>query len=204
MPRRKKTPQIRRRKPAQERSRSTTEAILQATAQILPKVGFEAASTNRIAEIAGVSIGSLYQYFPNRDAIINALIEREVENHFRAASQQLLELKDAPKVDLVDGILETVLSLFEDRRDLRAMLFQRMGRFSAVNRIEQVEDRFVEMLADVLARRKNETRIPDEKIGAFILSHAVMGVVRSNLAPGRRHDKVPLKAELSRLLLGYL
>ncbi len=182
----------------------TTESILEATAQILPKLGFEAASTNRIAEAAGVSIGSLYQYFSNRDAIINSLIEREVERHFQVTSTKLMDLKNAPPPELVEGILEVVLTLFEDRRDLRAMLFQRIGRFSAVTRMEQVENRFTALLAEVLATRKSETRIQDEKLSAFVLTHSVMGVVRANLTPGRRFEKAKLKAELGRLLLGYL
>jgi AcrR family transcriptional regulator len=200
----KKTQQNRRRKPTQERSVMTTESILEATAQILPKLGFEAASTNRIAEAAGVSIGSLYQYFSNRDAIINSLIEREVERHFQVTSTKLMDLKNAPPPELVEGILEVVLTLFEDRRDLRAMLFQRIGRFSAVTRMEQVENRFTALLAEVLATRKSETRIQDEKLSAFVLTHSVMGVVRANLTPGRRFEKAKLKAELGRLLLGYL
>lgn len=200
----KKSQKNQRRKPTQERSKLTTQSILEATAQILPKLGLEATSTNRIAEVAGVSIGSLYQYFPNRDAIINTLIEREVEHHFQSAANRLMELKNAPKTELVDGVLEAVLTLFDDHPDLRAMLFQRMGRFSAVTKIEQVEDRFVDMLASVLKARRSETRVQDAQLGAFVISHAVMGVVRANLIPGRRKKKAQLKTELTHLLLGYL
>ena len=58
---------------SQERSRLTVQAILDATARILVREGFDKASTNRIAEVAGVSIGSLYQYFPSKEAIVAAL-----------------------------------------------------------------------------------------------------------------------------------
>ena len=63
--------------PVQTRSRATVEAILEATARILEAEGLEAVTTNRVAERAGVSIGSLYQYFPDRDAVLAALIRRE-------------------------------------------------------------------------------------------------------------------------------
>lgn len=62
---------------SQERSRATVDALIEATARILVKEGFDNASTNRIAEQAGVSVGSLYQYFPGKDALTVALIERE-------------------------------------------------------------------------------------------------------------------------------
>ena len=65
--------------PRQARAQATVGAILEATVQILDREGLEAATTTRIAEVAGVSVGSLYQYFSHRDAILNALQEREFE-----------------------------------------------------------------------------------------------------------------------------
>src|SRR5262245_41962369 len=65
------------RKPAtQARSRATVEALVEATARILVREGFDKASTNRIAEAAGVSVGSLYQYFPGKEALVAAVIVR--------------------------------------------------------------------------------------------------------------------------------
>jgi AcrR family transcriptional regulator len=65
-----------RKRPRQARSRATVEAIVTAGAQVLIEQGYEGATTARVAERAGVSIGSLYQYFPNKEALIAALIER--------------------------------------------------------------------------------------------------------------------------------
>lgn len=62
-----------RKRPVQERSRQTVRAILEAGAQVLEQVGYAAATTDRIAARAGVSIGTLYQYFPNKDAIVLSL-----------------------------------------------------------------------------------------------------------------------------------
>ena len=61
---------------SQERSRATVDALVEATARILVRDGFDNASTNRIAEVAGVSVGSLYQYFPSKEALVAAVIER--------------------------------------------------------------------------------------------------------------------------------
>src|ERR1043165_2820078 len=61
---------------SQERSRATVDALIEATARILVRDGFDKASTNRIAEVAGVSVGSLYQYFPSKEALVVAVIER--------------------------------------------------------------------------------------------------------------------------------
>ncbi len=69
-----------RKRPSQPRSSNTMDAILEAAALVLEAGGFESYTTNHIAERAGVSIGSLYQYFPNKDAVTVALIEREASN----------------------------------------------------------------------------------------------------------------------------
>ena len=65
--------------PRQSRSASTVQVIVEAAARLLEREGASGFTTNSVAEIAGVSIGSLYQYFPNKDAIIRALIEREAK-----------------------------------------------------------------------------------------------------------------------------
>ena len=65
-----------RKRPTQERSREMVETILEATARVLVKDGFERTTTNRVAEAAGVSVGSLYQYFPSKEALVATLVER--------------------------------------------------------------------------------------------------------------------------------
>jgi AcrR family transcriptional regulator len=70
---------VRRRHPRQDRAQQTVEAILDGVVRILKREGFAAITTNHIAEIAGVSIGSLYQYFPDKSAIFVALHGRHIE-----------------------------------------------------------------------------------------------------------------------------
>lgn len=80
-----------RKRPRQARSLATFEAILEAAARILESLGFAGFNTNAVAELAGVSIGSLYQYFPSKDALIVELIRREraqLSNHIVEAIQQ--------------------------------------------------------------------------------------------------------------------
>ena len=81
-----------RKRPAQARSRATVDAIVEAAAQVFAVLGHAQTTTDGIAERAGVSIGTLYQYFPNKDALLVALFERhlaEVEVHFQALCHTL-------------------------------------------------------------------------------------------------------------------
>src|SRR5258707_3573352 len=82
--------------PPEEGGRTTIEAILPATARVLVKEGFDRASTNRIAEAAGVSIGSLYQYFPSKEALVAALVERHIESMSAALEAEMAAVADSP------------------------------------------------------------------------------------------------------------
>jgi AcrR family transcriptional regulator len=87
--------------PSQTRSRATVDAVITAAAQVLIDRGYESATTARIAERAGVSIGSLYQYFPNKEALIAALIERHADE-IVVTMQRALD--DPANVTLEDGL----------------------------------------------------------------------------------------------------
>jgi AcrR family transcriptional regulator len=93
-----------RKAPKQARSLATVQAILTAGARVLAQESLAGFNTNRIAEVAGVSVGSLYQYFPNKAALAVALIEQErerlavaLEAAVREHLQELGELR--PRVD---------------------------------------------------------------------------------------------------------
>lgn len=78
-----------RREPRQGRSRETVHAVLGAVPRVIRREGVDALTTNRIAEAAGVSIGSLYQYFPNKQSIFTALHERHVEDVHRVIERTM-------------------------------------------------------------------------------------------------------------------
>ena len=85
-----------RKTPAQERSRDTFALILKAAAQVFAAQGYAGATTNHIAERAGVSIGSLYEYFPNKEAILVALEEAHLDEGQQILRQTALELAATP------------------------------------------------------------------------------------------------------------
>src|SRR5689334_22363891 len=92
----KKTKTIPRKRPVQERSQAMVKAILDGTARVLVNTGYDRASTNRVALAAGVSVGSLYQYFPSKEALVAALVERHTEEMMTVTRQKLAELASAP------------------------------------------------------------------------------------------------------------
>jgi AcrR family transcriptional regulator len=125
-----------RKRPRQERSRLTVEAILDAAARVFERHGYAAGTTNRIAERAGVSVGSLYQYYPNKDAILVALVQRHLDEGVAALSPVLEEL-GAARPSLEEGLRRMVVAMVELHRErpaLHRVLFEEAPRPPALRR----------------------------------------------------------------------
>src|SRR6478609_1678626 len=96
MPRRPKTRTAPRRAPLQRRSADTVDVLLAATERVLAQHGYDGATTNRIAEAAGVSIGTLYHFFPSKEALIEALVHRMWEDEPASLEAQKAMLFERP------------------------------------------------------------------------------------------------------------
>lgn len=95
--------------PKQRRSKELVEALLDATARVLVEDGWDQASTNRIAEVAGVSVGSLYQYFPNRESLAMALARRHADEVFELLQNAVVELAFLPPEQAVRRFLRAMI-----------------------------------------------------------------------------------------------
>jgi len=111
-----------RRRPKQLRARQTVEAVLDAVLRVLKREGPQAATTNHIAEVAGVSIGSLYQYFPDKQAIFVALHQRHVEQIDRIIATTLLEHAKSPIDTLIAALVEAMVDAHTDDPELWDLL----------------------------------------------------------------------------------
>ena len=98
-----------RRRPRQRRARQTVDAILDAVVRVLKREGFGAVTTNRVAEVAGVSIGSVYQYFPNKQAIFVALHQRHIEQVDRMVETKLVEHAASSLDELIRAMIEGMI-----------------------------------------------------------------------------------------------
>lgn len=115
-----RSPEYPRKDPRQDRSRSLCDAILVAAARIFDRLGYDAATTNHVAELAGVSVGSLYQYFPNKDALVTALHERHTEEVAAVLAAALAA--DLPTADVVRRLVADLFALHRERPRLQALL----------------------------------------------------------------------------------
>src|SRR5262249_30571023 len=98
-----------RKQASQERSRATVDALIEATARLLVREGFDRASTNRIAEEAGVSIGSLYQYYPSKEALVAAVIDRHNQDLMQLVRGALAKVAALPLEQAVRKIVAVAI-----------------------------------------------------------------------------------------------
>jgi AcrR family transcriptional regulator len=166
-----------RKRPMQERSRASVDVILQATELALKADGLERLTTGRVAELAGVSVGTLYQYFPSKEAIVGELLERRFEATialFRAA----LEATVTTPLDVAIGMM--VRGMVEHQRDvgsrLDAPILESYATTGRLKEYRSYMQRIVELLADYFERRGAELRVGDYRTAAFVIASCAEGV----------------------------
>jgi AcrR family transcriptional regulator len=154
------SPSSPRKTPRQERSRRTVERILDASARIFHEQGYSAATTNDIADEADVSVGSLYQYFPNKDALLVALTSRHIEDTTAGLADLLSGLDAETDVDLILRAVVDFLVEQHNLDDLHMLVMHQAPRTQAINlELERARSQLVEMTAHLLASRiENQQR----------------------------------------------
>jgi AcrR family transcriptional regulator len=207
-----------RKEPRKERSRSLVDAIVEGAARLLDRervanpLSAQSAkdksglTTNRVAEVAGVSIGSLYQYFPGKEAIVAALVRARL----RATYDDLLDVlesnADAPLETAVAHLVDRGLALKESYAATDAGMIREALRNGLAEAAFAVDDEYVERFAAVLAKRRDQLR-PDlpPDVAAYVLFQAVRWVVI--VASVQRPELVrepAFRKELETLVVAYL
>jgi AcrR family transcriptional regulator len=194
-----------RKKPRQERSQATVDAILDATARVLCSTGYDRASTNRIALAAGVSVGSLYQYFPSKEALVAALAERHTEQMTALVKHKLHEVSTMP----VDVAVRTMVRAMFDAHAvdprLHKVLIEQVPRVGKLEKVVAVEHEVASLVQLFLGARKRDLRRADVDAVAFVLCHVVEAVTHAAvLAELDSPRSRAVEAELTDMILRYL
>jgi len=179
-----------------------------AAERVLASHGVAGLTTNRVAEVAGVSIGSLYQYFPNKEAIAAALIERHVSRFVGAAAQQIGAKPMATPMEIVEAIGASVAALFREGQPIHPHLRELRAAAGQLEPLDRALDRLVEFVAGYL-RSRPEIGVEDPSVAAFTIVHAVDGAVnafaiRHQALAAPLDDPDTIGRELTRMLGAYL
>lgn len=139
--------------PQQERSRRLVAQMIDATGQLLMESGYDSVTTNRVAELAGVSPGSLYQYFSDKDSLIDALVETRSVALGEKMSRLLIDRLARSGPELVREVFDLLIDVLTSDAALVRVIFEELPARNHRERREGFERRIADILAAYLAGR---------------------------------------------------
>jgi AcrR family transcriptional regulator len=193
-----------RRRPKQRRARQTVEAVLDAVIRLLKREGSRAITTNRIAEVAGVSIGSVYQYFPDKRAIFSALHQRHVDQIDRMVQTELVEHAASSIEELVRAMVEAMVEAHATDPELYELLMTEVPHRADGTRDFAVRLHGAFLLA-ISSRAHELKKGRDLNNVVFVVTHMVEALCHGAVL--RRPARMSLKdakEEIVRAILAYL
>ncbi len=194
-----------RKPPQQSRSRVTVEAILDGAIRVLEQEGSAMLTTTRIAHAAGVSVGTLYQYFPNRKSILDALQEREFQRTLVLMQEVMVDSPVGSTDELARAVIRGLFRLYGRAPELHRVLVVEGLTATAPEQVKAFDLRMVNLVRSVLASAKLTCRRRNLDAAAFVAYQSVRASMMAHLleAPSGL-DEESLTDELADLLHRYL
>jgi AcrR family transcriptional regulator len=177
VPRRPRTSQ--RRSPSQRRAHDTVGVLLDATEIVLADKGFAATTTNHIAEAAGVSIGTLYHYFPSKEALIEAVVHRMWARELAVLEAHGEALATGPLDVAVHGVVRDLVAVMAQRRELYRRWYAEASHLGQLDAGLAITGRAVDALRAVFARRAAELRPRNLDFAADFVVKTALAMVRT-------------------------
>lgn len=191
----------------QERSRATVDALVEATARVLVREGFEKTSTNRIAEIAGVSVGSLYQYFPSKEALVAAVIERHNEKIMGLVRTTLAEIADMPIEKAMRRLVTVAIDAHRINPELHRVLAEQIPRAGKLD-VEAFNREVHTLVRAYFNSHRKEMRKIDLDVATFICVSTIEAIAHNTVLNQAEmpSDKMvrTLVDETTRMVVGFL
>ena len=194
-----------RKKPRQQRSRQMVETLIDAAAQTIAERGLADTTTNHIAALAGVSVGSLYQYFATKEALIDALSERMRKELMVALDAQIRSLLDADIRTLTRAALAAVFDYFESHKGLYLELARNWYDARTLRTVDSLERYMTEAFRLYLLRHHAEYRFENLPATLFIVfNSSVFTGMRFMSQPQSHMTREELIDGLTEMVTGYL
>ena len=193
-----------RKSPVQARSAASVEAILEATVQVLLQVGKEQLTTTRVAARAGVSVGTLYQYFPNKSAMLQAVLRRHLNETSSAVETVCAEQRGKPVEQMATALMTAFLAAKMHDAKTSAALYSVSSDVDGAKIAQQMGARSPKAIAGMLD--STEPPLPtDTRLAASMLYGMMVGVSRRLLESGSPEKQLPaIREELIFVARAYL
>ncbi len=172
-----------RKTPVQARAAITVQAICEATIQVLLKQGAAGLTTTRVAERAGVSVGTLYQYYPNKRSLLFAVLENHLNKVCTAVEEACRRAGGEPLHQMMREVVETYVNAKMERRDISIALYQIAGDVGGAALVVRTALRTRKAL-DAMLQTAPDIGTPPDKLAVGVMTSAMAGAMRSMLEAG--------------------
>ena len=170
-----------RKTPVQARAAVTVEAISEATLQVLLSQGADRLTTTRVAARAGVSVGTLYQYFPNKQALLFAVLENNVEKIVLAIETACEQACGKPLCEMIRHVVEAFVDAKMERPDVSVALYQALyqtcAELTGPTLIKRATQRFREAL-NAMLQTAPDAKVPPDRFAIDMTIAAMAGATR--------------------------
>src|SRR6266571_1360379 len=169
-----------RKTPVQARAAVTVEAICEATIQVLLSHGAERLTTTCVSDRAGVSVGTLYQYYPNKRSLLYAVMEAHLDRVATAVEAACGQSCHKPLAEMINRVVEVFVDVKMDRSDISVALYQVAADVGGPALVKRVGQRMRKALEAMLQTAPDKESPPD-KLAIDMMLAAMSGVMRSML-----------------------
>jgi AcrR family transcriptional regulator len=192
------------RKPVQARSTYTVDAIFEATIQVLKDVGHAGITTTKVADRAGVSVGTLYQYFPDKRTLMSAVLERHLLQVVESVELACQTAQGGTTARIGEAVVHAFVAAKLSDADASRVLYAVAAEVSGAAIVSQMTQRSQAALCAVLATASDRafSNIP---LISFVLSTALVGPVQTLIALPRSQERaLAVRSELTTMIIAYL
>ncbi len=195
-----KTPDLApKKRPVQDRSRETFEALVTACTGLLPRRGYASTTTNHIAARAGVNVASLYEYFPGKDAIVAQVAERLVQRVLARLEEGLPRVMSARRADAVRRWIELIHDTVSREKELVSVFLHQVPYTNQIPAIEAIGERLLRFSQQVRERAGGFVRADFSEASMHLVINLVSStILQSVLDPPRDVSRRDLLDELVR------
>lgn len=180
--------------PTQERSKQTVNTLITSCSQILREEGFFGVTTDKVAKLAGISIGSLYQFFGNKESVVSAVVQNALEKDMNLFSSKINDLRVLNPNEKKEALLRLMIEIFENDMELKNKMIPIQNYLLEPMWVNNYIDFFVKNIAKALDAEKN----PQSLVRINIFVSSFFGLIQNFI---QQNKKLSSDAEYLRQVL---
>jgi AcrR family transcriptional regulator len=193
-----------RKQPRQGRAQATVSSILEATAHILSEAGYDGLTTNHVAARAGVSSGSLYQYFPGKEALVGELVDRHCDRMNALFGEVFLQAQGLSPPELARAVVAAIYGAKRENPELSRVLREQLPRMGRLSRLEQSLAQITELVAGYLEQHRAILRVACPRRAAFYAVELGEALTMASVVKRKGDDADQVIDEITDVVARYL